>query len=90
MKFDPNEITSEKIIESALSKENSIAVKTLEMFTKIYGAEAGNFGTRTLCYGGIYLCGGLTEKIKEYLCNSKEFFVFLSEIFRIISITRRV
>lgn len=72
---NPIKLTPEEIIRRAKAKEDPIAMKTLEMFAKIYGAEAGNFGARALCYGGIYLIGALTEGIKEYLAESKTFFV---------------
>ena len=71
-------IAPEDIVAKGLAKTDPIAVETLELFVKIYGAEAGNLGTRTLCYGGIYLVGSLTEGMKEYLCSSEGFFVRFS------------
>jgi len=68
-------MTSRKIVEKGLNDEDPIAVEALDTFAKIYGAEAGNFAARTLSYGGIYLAGSLTARIKEYLSKSKAFFV---------------
>eukprot|EP00826_Nyctotherus_ovalis_P019703 TRINITY_DN1610_c0_g1_i2.p1 TRINITY_DN1610_c0_g1~~TRINITY_DN1610_c0_g1_i2.p1 ORF type:complete len:186 (-),score=34.83 TRINITY_DN1610_c0_g1_i2:182-739(-) len=64
-----------EIVRSGLAGEDPVAVEALEAFAKIYGAEAGNFAIRTLCYGGIYLTGSLTVGLKEYLAKSKGFFV---------------
>lgn len=70
-------VDSKEIVAKGLAGKDPIAVKALEMFAKVYGAEAGNFATRTLCYGGLYLVGSLTEGIKEYLKKSKNFLVIL-------------
>lgn len=71
----PVKIGPKEIVRRGLAGEDPMAVETLETFAKIYGAEAGNFAIRTLCYGGIYLTGSLTAGLKEYLAKSKGFFV---------------
>ena len=38
-------------------------VATLDLWTEIYGSEAGNFAIRTLARGGIYIAGGIAVKV---------------------------
>jgi glucokinase len=38
-------------------------VRTLEIFTAVYGAEAANLALKYLALGGVYLCGGIAPKI---------------------------
>ena len=45
----------------------------LEIFTALYGCEAGNLAVKTLCYGGLYISGGVTARIRSYLQNSSIF-----------------
>lgn len=73
----------EEIVKRGLAKEDETAQKTLEVFASIYGAEAGNLGTRTLAYGGVYLVGSIVNSLKEYLNGSKTFFVCSSNAMRI-------
>ncbi len=46
-----------------LNGKSAICEQTLEMFTSLYGAEAGNLALRVLATGGIYLGGGIAPKI---------------------------
>ena len=39
----------------------------VEKFSEIYAIEIGNFALKTLPYGGIYLCGGVTMGLLQYL-----------------------
>ncbi len=81
----------EEVVKRGLSKEDEIAAETLAIFANIYGAEAGNLGTRTLAYGGIYLVGSVTNSLKEYLNKCETFFVstVISTASRTTSSTRR-
>jgi glucokinase len=63
------EITSEEIIQRALAKEDPQCVKVLEFFATLYAKEVSNFALNSLPYGGIYLVGGLTNAVGEYLKN---------------------
>lgn len=56
------EDSAEAISASALLGECPIAVKTLELFTSIYGAAAGNLALTILATGGIYIGGGIAPK----------------------------
>jgi len=56
-----------EISQAALSKTCDLAVKALDIFTQIYGAEAGNLGLKVMALGGVYLGGGIALKIIEKL-----------------------
>jgi len=67
--IEASEITSEEIIQRALAKEDRQCTKVLEFFSKLYAKEISNFALNSLPYGGIYLVGGLTNAVTEYLMN---------------------
>ena len=46
-----------------LEGKSAICEQTLEIFTSLYGAEAGNLALRILATGGIYIGGGIAPKI---------------------------
>jgi len=56
---DPSAIIS----EMALSGEDPLCTKTLELFVSIYGAEAGNLALKALALGGVFVGGGIAPKI---------------------------
>lgn len=41
----------------------SLCEKTIEIFIEAYGTETGNLALKLLCYGGIYIAGGIAAKI---------------------------
>jgi len=47
----------------ALEHHHPIALKSLELFTEIYGAYAGNLALAGLCRNGVYIAGGIAPKI---------------------------
>ncbi len=68
-----NQMTSPMIIDHAIKKKDPLCMKVVEKFTEIYGVEVGNSALKTLPYGGIYLTGGVTSGIQEYLLHSDTF-----------------
>lgn len=48
-------------------------MKIVEKFTENFGTECGNLALKTLPYGGIYLIGGVTNGIKDYLIKDTKF-----------------
>jgi glucokinase len=57
----------------AIKKQDPLCLKVVEKFVEIFGTETGNLALKTLPYGGIYLIGGVTNGIKEYLIKEKKF-----------------
>lgn len=57
---------------SKFRKKDPACKETFEMFTKLYGRTAKNFSLSTLCYGGLYIGGGIAIKNND---------IFQSEIF---------
>ncbi len=47
---------------AAVSNRSTLCVETLQLFAKVYGAEAGNLALKCLPYGGVYLAGGIAAK----------------------------
>jgi glucokinase len=57
------------IAESGLAGSAPLCVKTLELFSVIYGAEAGNLALKCLALGGVFVAGGIAAKILPVLRN---------------------
>lgn len=51
------------IAKFALSGKDAVAISALEMFVRIYGAQAGNLALAALARGGVYVAGGIAPKI---------------------------
>jgi len=51
------------ISQAGLSGSSRIAVAALELFVRLYGAEAGNLALTMLSTGGVYLGGGIAPRI---------------------------
>jgi glucokinase len=62
---DPDADPAPVITKQALAKTCPVCVATLDMWTAIYGAEAGNLALKVLARGGVYIAGGIAVKIIE-------------------------
>lgn len=51
------------ISQYGLQGKAAICVQTLEIFVRIYGAEAGNLALKMMATGGVFLSGGIAFKI---------------------------
>jgi glucokinase len=60
---DPNAT----ITELALAGEDPLCVAALDLFCRIYGAEAGNLALRSVALGGVYIGGGIAPKLLPIL-----------------------
>jgi glucokinase len=60
-----------EVTRRGLSGECPICVATLDLWTEIYGSEAGNFALRTVALGGIYIAGGIAVKILPKLRDGR-------------------
>ncbi|HWQ35814.1 MAG TPA: glucokinase [Blastocatellia bacterium] len=70
---------SKVISQAALSGECEMCVKTLDMFTAIYGATAGNLALTLKALGGIYIGGGIAPKIISKLKDGTFMGAFLAK-----------
>jgi len=57
------------ISQAALQGGPALCVEALNLFTAIYGAEAGNLGLKCLATGGVYVAGGIAPKIRAKLTD---------------------
>ena len=60
---DPGAVVS----EAGLEGEDALSVRTLELFSSIYGAEAGNLALKCLAVGGVFVVGGIAPKVLKAL-----------------------
>jgi glucokinase len=61
---------SAAIAKSALEGTSDICVQALDVFTSIYGAEAGNLALKVVATGGTFVGGGIAPKIIRKLSSS--------------------
>lgn len=55
------------ISRAALAESDDICIETLDVFVRLYGAEAGNLALKTMSCGGFYVGGGIAPKILPLL-----------------------
>ncbi len=55
------------VISRAAEQGDVLAGQTLDMFVKIYGAQAGNLALTCLAAGGVYIAGGIAPRLAERL-----------------------
>jgi glucokinase len=65
-------LTSEEIIQRGLSRADPMCFETLNFFITLYAKEISNFALNSLPYGGIYLVGGLTNCVAEYMMKDPD------------------
>jgi glucokinase len=58
---------AETITNLANDQLDPIAVEALELFSRLYGAEAGNLALKQMATGGLYIGGGIAPKIVRWL-----------------------
>lgn len=67
------------ISELGLARTDLLCVATLDLFAKIYGAEAGNLALKCLSQGGVFLGGGIGPRILAVLKSGKFLSSFLDK-----------
>jgi glucokinase len=68
---DPAKDPAPLITQQGLSGQCPVCAATLDLWTEIYGAEAGNFAVRTLARGGVYVAGGIAVKVLPKLKDGR-------------------
>jgi glucokinase len=54
---------------AALEATDPVAVRALDLFVRIYGAQAGNLALTALAQGGVFVAGGIAAKIAPKLSD---------------------
>jgi len=52
-----------------LSGESPAAARALDLFARLYGAEAGNLALKTMAIGGVYVCGNIAAHAMPILAR---------------------
>jgi glucokinase len=73
---DPDADPAPEITKLGLAKTCPVCVETLDLWTSIYGAEAGNLALKVLALGGVYVAGGIAIKIIEKIKDGTFFRAF--------------
>ncbi|MGC1618727.1 MAG: glucokinase [Candidatus Acidiferrum sp.] len=73
---DPGTDPAPEITQLGLSKQCSVCADTLDLWTAIYGSEAGNLALKVLALGGVYVAGGIAVKIIEKIRDGTFFEAF--------------
>ncbi len=59
------------VSEFALAKKDALAGRALDLFVRIYGAQAGNLALTAMATGGVYVAGGIAAKIIDKLTGGE-------------------
>ena len=73
-----DEIYSKDIIDMAIKERDPLCLKVVEKLTFNFGTETGNLGLSALPFGGIYLIGGVTAGLKDYILSKEGNEVFMA------------
>jgi glucokinase len=73
---DPDSDPAPEITQLGLARSCSVCVETLDLWTSIYGAEAGNLALKVLALGGVYVAGGIAVKIIDKMKDGRFFNAF--------------
>jgi glucokinase len=84
---DPGAVIS----QIGLAGEHPLCTRALDLFSSVYGAEAGNLALKALAVGGVYVAGGIAPKILPRLQDGAFIYAFtdkgrLSDLMRSIEI----
>jgi glucokinase len=73
---DPDADPAPEITKNGLTKACPVCVEALNLWTEIYGAEAGNLALKVLALGGVYVAGGIAVKILDKMKDGTFFRAF--------------
>ncbi len=77
------------IAEYAMNHSDPLAIKALNIFVRIYAAALGNLALTTLPFGGLYIVGGIAQKLLS-LINSKLFFEAFGDKGRVSDVIKNI
>jgi glucokinase len=67
------------ISRAALDGTQPLAVRALEVWVAVYGAESSNLALKTMATGGLFLAGGISPKVLAKLADSVFMQAFLNK-----------
>lgn len=67
------------ITHAAMTRNDPLANKTLDLFVDIYGAQAGNLALTAGATGGVYIAGGIAPKIISRITDGRFMRAFLNK-----------
>jgi glucokinase len=67
------------VSRAALAGSDDVCIETMDVFVRLYGAEAGNLALKTMSRGGVYVGGGIAPKILPLLQRDTFMQGFLSK-----------
>jgi glucokinase len=73
---DPDADPAPEITRQGLDKSCPVCEETLDLWTAVYGAEAGNLALKVLALGGVFVAGGIAVKILEKMKDGTFFKAF--------------
>jgi glucokinase len=87
-----DDMTSADIIAAGMAKKDAdpLCEMVIAKFSEIFAVEVGNMALKCIPYGGIYLVGGVTSGIAEYLELDRSFIHTMYMKGRHTAIVRRI
>jgi glucokinase len=57
------------VVELAESGKSEAAMRAIELWSSVYGAEAGNLALKCLATAGVFVCGGASARLADILAS---------------------
>lgn len=76
---DPDADPAPFITSSGLDRSCPVCVEALDLWTSVYGGEAGNLALKVLALGGVYVAGGIAVKILPKMKDGTFFKSFMDK-----------
>jgi len=74
----PHNFTAETIASMA-NDGDPLCIEAMKIYSRLYGAEAGNLALKTMATGGVYIGGGIAPKILRWLKQPQFLEAFLNK-----------